>query len=147
MHAPLATFLLLALQLPTWSLASPTLSWRNPAALANPLPALSAVLFDAPGCPDATRTRASRRDLAFPEAPPASILVVSAPLLSPEDVTSVEDVRSAELLVGGDEQGRLVDALAERIACGVEVRVVEIENLGDVLGQSFHPDILTWSES
>ena len=80
-------------------------------------------------------TPCARRDLAFPESGLGGILVVSVPKLSDDEVVSVEDLRSAEALATKEEE-IVVTALAERIHCGVEVRVVEIEHLSDVLGES-----------
>ena len=124
---PAAFLALVALASLSFALSTPILSWRSPTSLSRTLPSLTSVLFDSTPC--------ARRDLAFPESGLGGILVVSVPKLSDDEVVSVEDLRSAEALATKEEE-IVVTALAERIHCGVEVRVVEIEHLSDVLGES-----------
>ncbi|KAL8286483.1 hypothetical protein RQP46_004500 [Phenoliferia psychrophenolica] len=127
---PLVGAFLALAAFPSFSLAlpSPALTWRNPASLSRTLPSLSSVLFDSTPC--------ARRDLAFPAGGLGGILVVSIPTLAADEVVSVEDMVGAEVLQAASQEDALVAALRDRIHCGVEVRVLAIENLEDVLDET-----------
>lgn len=108
-------------------------AYRSPSPL--PLPPLSSLLFSSPPCRE--------RGLAFPEAPVVGgILVLSLPPAEWEDVKGsgkvegmgigegVGEEEEEEGKEGEEEVGR---ALWERRGCGVEVKVVELEDVRELL--------------
>ncbi|KAK4692296.1 hypothetical protein P7C70_g9161, partial [Phenoliferia sp. Uapishka_3] len=129
------SILLLLTLLP--SVFSSTIAWTNPSTSSPSLllAPLSTILFNTPSCESVDVTLRSReRDLVLPPQTEAiGVLVLSVLNMPREEMEEAREGRNTEEI--GEGEAELVEALLRMRKCGGEIKVVELEDLKDVLDE------------